>query len=307
MSFGDPTFPRTPDSLGVEQRRDRLAQDYEYLPPIGSIQAGLDPGVQEPHDEYEDLETFVGAETVTHEAFLENAVVWDQVVFQESELALNDPEFEGRGDAIAYLESDVALAANQYLELLVEYGVTLLADVKPITYLHNEAGLAELARTRSDSIWGTSPQFVIPPRSWWPNIVAPLLALQKILERDSYVTACFSAGVTPRSTIVLYNGYRPTPYNDVVGGTSGSRHRFNHAIDVKLRSEDRAALGTAFFQAVNDFFDEDPMVQTHFIGINNYASGSRHIDGRLPDDLILRGYPSQRDTHRRRRPWQGAG
>lgn len=65
--------------------------------------------------------------------------------------------------------------------------------------------------------------YMVPPRRQWGGIV-PALRLFAELER---------AGLLDGARVV--SGYRPLAYNRCEGGSDGSRHRRNAALDIELR------------------------------------------------------------------------
>lgn len=74
---------------------------------------------------------------------------------------------------------------------------------------------AELTKMRKTP----GPSYAVPPRSYWPRMIATMQLVQRI--RDDW-----------GKPIKVYNGYRPADYNAAVGGKSGSRHQWNEAVDL---------------------------------------------------------------------------
>lgn len=63
------------------------------------------------------------------------------------------------------------------------------------------------------------PSYAIPPRKYWPRMIATLQVVDQI--RDDW-------GLP----VNVYNGYRPEDYNKAVGGAPGSRHQWFEALDL---------------------------------------------------------------------------
>jgi hypothetical protein len=101
--------------------------------------------------------------------------------------------------------------------------------------------------------------FVVPPRDRWPAIV-PTLRLFDALRKDGLLDGARVA-----------SAYRPAAYNRCEGGSDGSRHRGNQALDLDLGpgSPDRVARLCAHWRRLGP---------SRGWGLGFYAPTKIHLD-----------------------------
>lgn len=108
-------------------------------------------------------------------------------------------------------------------------------------------------------------QYSIPPREQWDNLVPTL----KVLDR------LHKEGIL--STLELTSVYRDPELNACAGGSLGSKHVLNAAVDIRLLGEQASPMGRAETQAkLCRFWQENG--ESLNLGMGLYPTGQIHID-----------------------------
>lgn len=106
-----------------------------------------------------------------------------------------------------------------------------------------------------------------PSREWWPRIVPTLRLAEKLRERLGH-------------PLVIGNGYRPEPYNSMVGGSKKSQHVQFRALDIDLPSShnERRHRRALYLEAARLYRDHGEALRVGF-GIYSRTGGPRvHLD-----------------------------
>jgi|GEM_PF-94142 hypothetical protein len=142
---------------------------------------------------------------------------------------------------------------QHYSHFLDDHGIKLLPPMHEL-----------LVSARDWEVCGRE-QYQLPPRELWEQMVPTLKVLDQ-LQQQAILTS-----------FEITSSYRDPELNSCAGGSLGSKHIHNAAIDIRLTDEQGgAAMQQRIHEKLCDFWIESG--ERYQLGLGLYASGQIHID-----------------------------
>jgi uncharacterized protein YcbK (DUF882 family) len=150
--------------------------------------------------------------------------------------------------------------ADRFKQWMKKPEAAVMADYQ--RYL-TDNGLGEVAPMhallRSARLWREchASEYVLPPKSLWPNLLPTLRVLRDLQ----------AAGLVEGSKVA--SGYRDSTLNTCAGGSARSRHVTNNALDFDLSSSDKVARLCEYWHR------KGPALK---LGLGFYTDTTIHLD-----------------------------
>jgi hypothetical protein len=150
---------------------------------------------------------------------------------------------------VAWIQQRDFRNIQRYSRFLNEHGIKLLPPMHEL-----------LVSARDWQACGRE-QYQLPPRELWEQMIPTLKVLEKLQERNIL------------TDFEITSSYRDPELNSCAGGSLGSKHIHNAAIDIRLSDE---ISQVQIREKLCDFWIEHG--ERYQLGLGLYASGQIHLD-----------------------------